>query len=98
MKTISNELAKALVNAGCDIRPTYEGRGMAPQCFGIVLNSLTNLAKLALDLPSGVSEEFRSVLNNVSYDTMGFRMIVYFRSYQWPKEVKCPELDEDPSY
>lgn len=50
MKTISIELAKALVNAGCDIRPTYEGRGMAPQCFGIVLYSLTNLAKLALDL------------------------------------------------
>lgn len=84
MKAISNELAKALVNAGCDIRPTYEGRGMALQCFGIVLNSLTNLAKLALDLPSSVSE--------------GFRMIVYFRSYQWTKAVKCPELDEDPSY
>lgn len=98
MKTISNELAKALVNAGCDIRPTYEGRGMAPQCFGIVLYSLTNLAKLALDLPSNVSEEFRRVLNNVSYDTLGFKMIVYFRSYQWPQSVKCPELDEDPAY
>lgn len=98
MKTISVELAKALVNAGCKIRPTYEGRGMAPQCFGIVLYSLTNLAKLALDLPSSVSEEFRRVLNNVSYDTLGFNMIVYFRAYQWPQSVKCPELDEDPAY
>ena len=95
MKTISFNLAHALVRIGANVETHYWGRGRQEACFGIVLKRFTNLAKIALDLPSGVQEEFRAVLNNAHQDSFGGDCIVNFPAYQWPEDVQCRSYAED---
>ena len=62
MKTISFNLAHALVRIGANVETHYWGRGRQEACFGIVLKRFTATSVKPLFLNGGCKEQSRRTL------------------------------------
>lgn len=86
MTVISQRLARELTDLGVRVDKDYSGRFMFGRtCFGIVVDDISEVSTIAIDLSRSAQKEFREVVRAMRRDNLGLSYIAYFPGYQWPE-------------